>query len=368
MRPFKGLLVIVAAGLLAGIGSAWTRVPVNFSLTRSRGAVHTSTSITLNQALAGYQQPERFIMVTVRRGYLLTTSHHLWWTNDAGRRWTRVGVVPMALNLTLTGGQIWAQTPHRLWTRTLGVADWASYPLPTEDFNPAQIDLINGKDGWLITSQGMAAGAQSLQIWVTYTDGRQWTAIRTHGLPYQGSKLFAFRTLQDGWMFGTDSLGLGVVQFYRTETGGAHWSPVSLVLPAQFRHQIVTVTGLHRAGTTNALLVATSPSVNEPHAVSWTIYHRTTSTPWKHGMIETTSPEANSPTVTWTGSTAWVIHGSQLWRGSDWGRHWQLVHHWRQSIHALTWVTARPSLGYAFVGGHLIHTTTGGITWSRPEE
>ena len=116
-------------------------------------------------------------MVTARRGYLLTTSDSLWGTNNAGQRWTRVSAVPTALNLTVTGGQIWAQTAHLLWSRPLTGAHWTGHPMPTLEVNPAQMDWINGQDGWVITSQGMAAGAESVQIWVTYTAGRQWTPV-----------------------------------------------------------------------------------------------------------------------------------------------------------------------------------------------
>ena len=362
VRPFRRLLVIAALGLLAGFGAAWTQGPVGFSSTPALG-VSPSFSNTLNQVLAGHQPPERFIMVTARRGYLLTTSDSLWGTNNAGQRWTRVSAVPTALNLTVTGGQIWAQTAHLLWSRPLTGAHWTGHPMPTLEVNPAQMDWINGQDGWVITSQGMAAGAESVQIWVTHTAGRQWTPVLPHGLPSQGSKFFAFRTLQDGWMFGTDALRLGMVQFYHSETGGVHWSPVSLTLPARFRHQIVTFTGWHHRGAANGLLVVANPTASASPLVRWTIYHRTASTRWKHGAIETTSPEPTPPTVSWTGSTAWIIHGSQLWRGDDWGRRWQLVHHGGKSIQALSWVIARPSLGYAVIGDHILPTSNDGISW-----
>lgn len=43
--------------------------------------------------------------------------------------------------------------------------------------------------------EAMPAGAEPVCPalgWATHTDGRQWTRVTAHGLPYEGSKTFAF--------------------------------------------------------------------------------------------------------------------------------------------------------------------------------
>jgi hypothetical protein len=230
--------------------------------------------------------------------------------------------------------------------------------MPTQDFNPAQIDLINRRDGWLVTSLGMAAGAESVQIWATQNDGAHWTRVTAQGMPYQGTKVFAFVSVKDGWMFGADDLRSGVVQFYETHSAGASWSPVPVMLPASFRRALVSFNAWHQYGATDGIQVTASGGAR-PEDVRVTIDHQTGAAPWRSGAILAVASANEPPVVEWTGATAWVVNGAQLWRGNDWGRHWQLVHPWAnpmatKPIEALTWVIRRPSIGYALVGGRLL--------------
>ena len=334
-------------------------------------AVAQSVTQSLSRVLTSGRQPESFVMVTPKMGYLLTTANTLWSTTDGGRQWKRVRAFPWVLTLTATNHQIWVQTPRRLWVRTQGGEHWASRPLPRGDaqaaqFNPAQVGFVNRRDGWVVTTQGMAAGAETIQLWATRTGGRAWAGVSTQGLPYQGSKAFAFRTPQDGWMFGMDALRPGVVQFFQTHSGGVQWSPDSLTLPATFRHRYILFTGLHQAGHTDGILVVATPDSND--LVSWTIYHQTAAGSWQHGAIQTVPAANQNPTITWRGATAWVVNGSQLWRGKDWGRRWQLIQQWAQPVEkkpivALTWTGIRRSVGYAIVGQELFVSRNQGTQW-----
>jgi len=361
VRPYRSLLVIGAACLFAGFGSAWTRASADFSTSLSAG-VRTSSTKALHQVLADDQQPERLIMITGHRGYLLTTSDKLWWTHDAGQQWSRVRAVPTALNLTVSGDQIEVQTADRLWTHPLAGAHWTAHPMPTPAVNPAQIDFVNEHDGWLITTQGMAAGAESVHIWWTRDDGNRWTRVSSRGLPYQGSQSFAFANLQDGWMFGENALRLGVPQFFHTRSGGTHWAPVAVSIPKAFQHHVLAFTGMSVSQSLSAdgVMMNASPLPTRSQATqSWVIYHHTTSQGWNHGPIQTAPVTNNPPTILWTGSTAWVVNGSQLWCGNDWGHDWKLLHQWSNPIwadpiQAFTWTETNVDEGFVIVNDQLI--------------
>jgi hypothetical protein len=310
-------------------------------------------------------------MLTRQRGYLLTTADVLWSTDSSGRDWHRVRAFGTVLNLTESGHHLWVQTPGRLWVLAPGSREWIARPLPRPTDNPAQIQFLNRQDGWLVTTQGGAAGAFPIHLWVTETGGRHWNSVTMHGLPYQGTKSPTFVSTRHGWLVGYDALRVGVVQFFQTDSGGSDWSPVPLRLPPLFRHEIVDVAGFHRDGATDAVMLtdfSTQDGSVPPSSVAVTVYHRTAAGAWRDGAILIAPRADNVPTVTWTGSTAWVVNGSQLWRGSAWGVHWRLVRQWGTpvSVHpmdVLTWLPTRPATGFALVGNRMVESKNAGATW-----
>lgn len=171
-------------------------------------------------------------------------------TNDGGITW--YNVTPPAVTetgyaavLSLTdNNHAWLllpdfeTSPHSgILHRTAdGGLSWTSVAVP---FSIADLHFLDADNGWALADLGVGAGSQAVAVYQTTDGGAAWTqkfANDPNGgagdsLPLGGLKAgIAPVTMQTAFVYGV-TYASGAPYLFRTDDGGASWSPVSLPLP-----------------------------------------------------------------------------------------------------------------------------------------
>jgi photosystem II stability/assembly factor-like uncharacterized protein len=172
-------------------------------------------------------------------------------TNDGGVTW--YNVTPPSL--TETGYQVvlsltdnlhaWALLPDlanypnsgTLYRTADGGLSWTSFPVP---FSGADLRFLDAENGWALADLGVGAGSNAVAVFQTTDGGATWAQKFTNdpnlagagdSLPLGGLKAgIAPVNMQTAFVYGV-TYAPGAPYLFRTDDGGATWSPVSLPLP-----------------------------------------------------------------------------------------------------------------------------------------
>jgi photosystem II stability/assembly factor-like uncharacterized protein len=172
-------------------------------------------------------------------------------TNDGGITW--YNVTPPGLGETgysvrmevLDTGHVWVQLPDydnyphsgTLYRTSDGGLSWASSPSP---FSGADLAFVDTDNGWALADLGVATGSNAVAVFQTADGGSTWTQRFTNdpnlaeagdSLPLGGLKAgIAAVNMQTAFVYGV-TYAPGTPYLFRTDDGGANWSPASLPLP-----------------------------------------------------------------------------------------------------------------------------------------
>lgn len=172
-------------------------------------------------------------------------------TNDGGITWynvtpPNVTAAGYQANLVLIdNAQAWLHLPASqndftsgiLYRTSDGGLSWTSFPVP---FASADLHFLDAKNGWALADLGVGAGSNAVAIFQTTDGGATWTQKFTNDpnlagagdtLPLGGLKAgIAPVSMQAAFVYGV-TYAPGAPYLFRTDDGGATWSPVSLPLP-----------------------------------------------------------------------------------------------------------------------------------------
>lgn len=168
-------------------------------------------------------------------------------TNDGGITWYDVS--PPAVTqagyqatLALTDNHhAWLLLPNEnsgiLYRTADGGLSWDSVTVP---FHSADLHFLDASNGWALADLGVAAGSNAVAVYQTNDGGGTWTqtfamepALAGAGdsLPFGGLKAgIAPVNMRTAFIYGV-IYSPGSPYLFRTDDGGAHWAPVSLLLP-----------------------------------------------------------------------------------------------------------------------------------------
>jgi len=172
-------------------------------------------------------------------------------TNDGGSSW--YNVTPPDLTETgytvemsiLDVNNVWIQIPdfenyyHNgfLYHTSDGGMTWTNHNTP---FSGSDIRFLDTNNGWALADLGVATGSNAVAVYQTTDGGMSWTQKYTNdpnnpiagdSLPLGGLKAgLAPLNMQTAWVYGV-TYSSGTIYLFRTDDGGANWSPVQLPLP-----------------------------------------------------------------------------------------------------------------------------------------
>lgn len=172
-------------------------------------------------------------------------------TNDGGITW--YNVTPPAVTetgyaavLSLTDiTHAWLLVPNFETSPHSGVLhrtsdgglSWDSVAVP---FLIADLRFLDASNGWALADLGVGAGSNAVAVFQTADGGSTWTqrfvndpnlSGANDSLPLGGLKAgIAPVNMQTAFIYGV-TYSPGAPYLFRTDDGGAHWSPVTLPLP-----------------------------------------------------------------------------------------------------------------------------------------
>jgi photosystem II stability/assembly factor-like uncharacterized protein len=172
-------------------------------------------------------------------------------TNDGGVTW--YNVTPPGLSETgynvrmevLDNSHIWVQMPDydnyphsgTLYHTSDGGLSWTSSSSP---FSGGDIHFLDADNGWALADLGVGGGSNAVAVFQTTDGGSTWMQKFTNdpnligsgdSLPLGGLKAgIAPVNMQTAFVYGV-TYAPGTPYLFRTDDGGANWSPVELPLP-----------------------------------------------------------------------------------------------------------------------------------------
>ena len=174
-------------------------------------------------------------------------------TNDGGLTWYNVTppeVIEAGYSVgifTLNNNQVWIQKPDFdnypnsgfLYRTSDGGMTWTKFSVP---FSGAHVIFLDNSNGWALADLGAGAGSNAVAIYQTTDGGEIWkqtyindpnSSEARDSLPLGGLKNgLTPLNMQTAWVTGV-TYSSGTVYLYRTDDGGANWSPVTtLPLPS----------------------------------------------------------------------------------------------------------------------------------------
>jgi photosystem II stability/assembly factor-like uncharacterized protein len=337
---------------------------------------------------AGTTQPVALIalhMVSPRIGWGLET-HAVVRTLDGGKHWTTVRGFPRSVSLTGTAistyglNVAWlissfaytADIPRstvlsthdggRTWRRSNPIRGWAS--------SSSDYSWITGQRGWVLTSEGGAAGSVPTNVYRTSDGGVHWHLVSYNHLTNHspqslpscdGFDGISFRTRTMGWATGMCGAAPQILMLYRTLDAGRTWRQQQIPLP-QRRVAGLQLIPPHFFGQNGLLPAGPIPSgmpalyVTSNGGATW---HRTSPVPTREvGVPHVSSLDAQH---------VWLHSNRTLYFTADEGRHWTVRSHTLSMSSSFDFVT--PRIGFALsqsTARHtafLLRTTDGGRTW-----
>lgn len=276
--------------------------------------------------------------------------------------------------ITILQGNNAATTP--LYRTTNAGATWQLASIQTAPISVVSLDFITTQNGWLLTSEGGAAGSEGVDIWRTTNSGATWTKVasanptndnKPGALPFGGDKTgMSFINATTGWVTGTEPRD-NFVWLYVTHDGGSNWQHQTLPLPAQGTSVQIVLQQPAFFTATDGIMPATIAS----NASNTYIYStHDAGTTWNF-----TSPLAASSSETdfIDVSHGWVVSGNNnnvLYTTSDSGQHWTKLSPGTNftNIASLDFVTSEVGWAISNDGTHpaiLLKTINGGVTWTK---
>lgn len=337
---------------------------------------------------AGTTRPVALIalhMVSSRIGWGLET-HAVVRTLDGGKHWITVRSFPRSVSLTGTSistygfNAAWliasfaytADIPHstvlstrdggRTWRRSNPIRGWAS--------TPSDYAWITGQRGWVLTSEGGAAGSVPTNVYRTSDGGAHWRLVSHNHLANHsprslpscnGFSGISFRTRTIGWATGMCGAAPQILMLYRTFDAGSTWRQQQIALP-QRRVAGLQLIPPHFFGQNGLLPAQPMPSgmpalyVTQDGGATW---RRTSSVP----TSEVGGPHVSSLDT----QHVWLLSNRTLYFTADEGRHWIVRSNTLSISTSFDFVT--PRIGFALGQGatrhaaSLLRTTDGGRTW-----
>lgn len=264
-------------------------------------------------------------------------------TVDGGEHWVVSSIVP---RLVTPNGTMWSLDSSGLVkSNDLGqhvtTSLSALYPLSVQTVNFAD-DL----HGWATGTD--YSNYPSQLLWHTADGGATWQQVTPNGLPPYFSGSVTVNADGSAWL-NTGS------QLYRTEDGGASFTPVSF--PSD--NSVYYSGSAQVIGPDSVTVTALSGGVylTRDRGQTWTLLK--------------VNEEQNyySPRVQITGGTLWLHYPERSYRSVDNGSHWQRVFGTDSadnggSILAAWFFDANKGIGYS-PAGWVVETSDSGKTWTR---
>ncbi len=201
-------------------------------------------------------------------------------TNDGGITW--YDVTPPALTETghsvdwfvLDASHVWIQKadfenfPHGgfLYRTFDGGITWITIDVP---FSEGQMSFLNESNGWMLADLGVGAGSNAVAVYQTTDGGAAWSlkfindpnhASESDSLPLGGLKYgLTPLNMQTAFIYGV-VYAPGTAYLFRTDDGGAAWSPVSLLLPPNSANAELTIEQISFTTANDAFLLLRNTS------------------------------------------------------------------------------------------------------------
>ncbi len=334
------------------------------SPTSAPGRKITLTSIHMTNATTGWAQGPA------------VKAWRIWRTTDGGLHWQDVTPpsAPTAARematyyLNASVAWVVAQDGTAIFRTTNGGQTWQKTPLH-ERYLGGQLTFINQQDGWLLISQGFAAGSEGVDLLRTTDGGASWTRVSTTGaqhntagtIPFSGQKTgISFLNANTGWMTGTEPAP-NFSWLYVTHDGGVTWQHQTLPLPpssGEAQHVLMPPTFFNAQDGVlpDQFGAAIDVYVTHNGGATWQ------ATP----QIPTT---ASNIIDFIDAGHGWATNGTTLLATSDGAQHWTRlpashVFHDVTSLDFVSsdigWAISQPTSG----SPALLETTNGGRTWS----
>ncbi len=193
-------------------------------------------------------------------GGLVGIGDHVFFTTDGGSTWkdvtppeqeaasnerkfaigffqdARTAWVTYAIN---TGNPV--PTQAAVWRTSDGGATWqASQPLDltglTEIYTPSDLQLVDGKSGWLLVHAGVGMNHDYVVLYRTADGGASWSRVldpyTDGGIQSCVKTAMLFTDATDGWLTGDCNGVKAGVELWNTTDAGSTWKEVTLPAPA----------------------------------------------------------------------------------------------------------------------------------------
>jgi photosystem II stability/assembly factor-like uncharacterized protein len=174
-------------------------------------------------------------------------------STDAGRHWADVTPPILARQSSRRSiGDLFALDPTHAWLTYGAIASYSAQTLvstsdggrrwrvvgPLPDRKGCEVQFVDADDG-TCTFVGAAAGSSGVTVYRTSDGGASWRLMSRvtpehstpGGLPWGCDKNVAFTSASSGWAAFTCAGGTRL-PLYRTNDGGARWTPTTVQRPA----------------------------------------------------------------------------------------------------------------------------------------
>ncbi|MFN8403620.1 MAG: hypothetical protein U0V48_08680 [Anaerolineales bacterium] len=240
------------------------------------------------------QSPEliKIQFLTPRDGWGVTATQIVR-TNDGGVTW--YDVTPPELGeagydvdwFIMDNDHVWLQLADNAnypnagfqYRTTDGGVTWNEIDTP---YSGAHISFVDPNDGWALADLGIGAGSNAVAVYQTTDGGATWIQKFTNdpnrpsssdSIPLSGLKFgLTPLNMQTAWVYGV-VYASGSPYIFRTDDGGATWSPVTLTLPEGGADAELSVEEVSFANENTIFLVMR----NTANATSTSIYISTDS-------------------------------------------------------------------------------------------
>lgn len=392
MRQSKLFVPLVWVALLFGVtgcGSANSN-----TVNRASSSVQSAPSVTSSKTSTPKTKTSstpKAKLVPLTLSYLHMVGKMQGWglsqgivyrTVDGGKQWTDVNpsyglgtTTPRAWHgyfWTTHSAYLVRQTSinkplYLLYTHNDG-KKWHKVTLPVKGFS-AQLQFV-GKTGYMMVSQGVAAGSEAVAVLRSQNGGATWqvvsqagvptksTPLKGHGIPFAGDKIgISFSATNRGYLTGYWPVN-GQAYFYTSTDGGSVWTKAPLSLPSALANTQMSVYPPLFFGSTGVLPVLGKQMVffiTQNDGATWTAT-RPTSPMLMYSFSSATSGYGLQETQNALGKT--VKAKLLRFRNGVWNPVTTVINMTR-----LDFVSA--NTGFAIMSHHIYQTQDGGVKWHK---
>lgn len=248
-------------------------------------------------------------------------------TDDGGKTWHNCTPTSVSAQETFAGGlavsdsEAWlfvsAGKKTLLYHTTDGGASWTSTSIP-KSYLIADLRFSDAQHGWLLASQGSAAGQEPIDLYYTSDGGKTWSQILSKT---ESNKLLlgnrtgvTFINRTTGWITVDSGQHPGQVEVYVTHDGGHSWAlqtiPVSTILQKHYAYPLAPIFTSSQVG----IMPVTFDD-------GTTVIYTT-----ENGGQDWNStkpvPVSNVVNVSYDGQTVYVTDGKSVYDSRDNGQSW----------------------------------------------